>query len=135
MVFLWLDRNRNGIVDNGSELFGNNSPGLNGETAENGFEALRVLDANGDGALDGQDPVWGRLLLWSDLDHDGFSTPAEISAVGAVGIRLISLEYRATRRVDEFGNLFQYKGEMLLDNPQGRPMPRPIYDISFVEFP
>lgn len=43
------DLNGNGLIDNGTELFGNSTILSNNETAANGFEALKELDSNGDG--------------------------------------------------------------------------------------
>jgi hypothetical protein len=57
MAFLRLDRNGNGRVDDGSELFGNYTPLSDGRTAGNGFEALREFDDNGDGKIDARDTV------------------------------------------------------------------------------
>jgi len=55
-AFLTLDRNRNGVVDDGSELFGVGTPLLAGGTAPNGFVGLAQYDP----------PVISRI--WS-LDH------------------------------------------------------------------
>ena len=65
-AFLWMDRNGNGIVDGGQELFGNVTPlswTLSGPSASNGFEALGWFDlsANGgvpDGSIDSNDAVF-----------------------------------------------------------------------------
>src|SRR4051812_19872847 len=72
-AFLWLDRNNNGKVTSGAELFGNFTPLQNGQLARNGFEALRELDTNNDGVIDERDPIWSRLMLWRDLNHNGIS--------------------------------------------------------------
>ena len=50
-LLVW-DRNGNGLIDDGSELFGNNFILSNGKMAANGFEALKEFDANGDGIVD-----------------------------------------------------------------------------------
>ena len=46
------DINNNGTIDNGTELFGNNSVLSSGAKAANGFEALKELDSNKDGIVD-----------------------------------------------------------------------------------
>ena len=76
-VFLWLDRNHDGRVNSGAELFGNFSPLKNGHLAKNGFEVLREFDTNGDGAVDERDAIWSQLMLWRDLDHNGVSEQSE----------------------------------------------------------
>ncbi len=50
--FLAIDRNGNGVIDNGSELFGTATRLRNGRLARNGFEALADLDDNHDGKID-----------------------------------------------------------------------------------
>lgn len=54
--YLVLDRNRNGQVDNGSELFG--------PASGNGFAELAAHDADGNGWIDEADPVFGQLSVW-----------------------------------------------------------------------
>ena len=60
-LLVW-DRNANGRIDTGAELFGDFTPLPNGTLAPNGFAALAALDSNGDdtylfGRSDGQDTV------------------------------------------------------------------------------
>jgi hypothetical protein len=60
-LLVW-DRNSNGKIDTGAELFGDFTPLPNGTLAPNGFAALAALDSNGDdtylfGRSDGQDTV------------------------------------------------------------------------------
>jgi hypothetical protein len=66
--WLALDRNLNGKIDDGSELFGSATLLASGEAARNGFVALRELDSNVDGQIDSEDAEWGRLLVWSDVE-------------------------------------------------------------------
>src|SRR2546421_12739897 len=67
-AFLALDRNGNGKIDDGRELFGNftSQPA---SFAPDGFKALAAFDANGDGQITAADPVYARLLLWRDSNH------------------------------------------------------------------
>jgi hypothetical protein len=65
---LALDRNGNGVIDNGTELFG----GL----GVDGFDALRAYDSNSDGIIDASDPVFAQLRVWQDLNQDAVSDPA-----------------------------------------------------------
>ena len=70
---LCMDRNGNGVIDNGSELFGSLTPLLNGQLAANGLQALAALDSNGDGKIDAQDPAYSQLRGWVDSNSDGIS--------------------------------------------------------------
>ncbi|MFN3716744.1 MAG: hypothetical protein ACK4R8_08485, partial [Thiobacillus sp.] len=69
-LLVW-DRNANGTIDTGAELFGDFTPLPNGTLAPNGFAALAALDSNGDGILDASDPAFAELKLWRDVSQDG----------------------------------------------------------------
>lgn len=116
-VWLALDRDGDGKIDDASELFGNLTPQPQPPpgVARNGFLALAVFDqpdhgGNGDGRIDSRDQVFARLLLWQDLNHDGVSTPNELSTLPELGITGIALEYTLSRHTDRYGNLFRYAG-------------------------
>ena len=64
-LLVW-DRNANGRIDTGAELFGDFTALPNGALAPNGFAALAALDANSDGMLDARDPAFAELRLWCD---------------------------------------------------------------------
>ncbi len=91
VAFLALDRNHDGSIE-AAELFGTATE--NG-SYEDGFEALRALDANGDLRIDRRDPVFAELVLWVDRNHDGASTKSELGSLDANGIE--SLDLAATR--------------------------------------
>ena len=78
-----LDRNNNGLIDSGRELFGDNTVLTRGpragQLAANGFEALANLDLNNDGQLDALDAAYIELRMWQDTNQDGISS---ISMVG-----------------------------------------------------
>lgn len=135
MAFLALDRNGNGMIDNGAELFGNHTPLPTGLAAANGFDALAAYDTNGDGILDTHDPEWSALLLWTDLNHDGLSQPAEIEPVSTSAVTRIDLNYHWTGRNDQHGNQFRYQSTVWLGQRRERATPRPVYDIYFVAVP
>jgi len=103
-AFLWLDRNHNGRVTSGAELFGNFTPLRNGQLAKNGFEALAEFDANHDGVIDDHDPMWSQLLLWRDLNHNGISEPNEITRLGESDVMAIDLHDHWAGRHDQWGN-------------------------------
>lgn len=129
------DRDHNGIVDSGAELFGNATTLANGTRAQNGFEPLKELDTNRDGIIDANDPVWSQLLLWRDLNHDGVSQQSEITSVLGSGLTAISLDYHWTGRTDRFGNMYRYQALVWIADHKGKATPRPVYDIFFMPVP
>jgi Ca2+-binding RTX toxin-like protein len=84
---LALDANANGMIDNGSELFGN--------AAQNGFEALRAYDDNKDNQITSADAIWSKLLVWRDVNSDGVSSAGELTAIAQSTVGAISLNARA----------------------------------------
>lgn len=112
-AFLVWDRNGNGRIDSGAELFGDSTVLLSGTTAAHGYEALAELDTgalggNGDGVLDASDAMYAKLRLWLDHDHDGVSTAKELSTLAKERVRTIELTYRSSERRDRYGNLFLF---------------------------
>ena len=117
----WLayDRNGNGIIDNGTELFGNftDQPEPPRGQERNGFLALAQLDRashGGDesGAIDAGDRVFRSLLLWADRNHDGVSQANELSSLSQAKVTAIRLGYHLSKRRDEFGNSFRYRAKV-----------------------
>lgn len=112
VAFLGLDRNGNGVLDDGSELFGDHTLRTDGSMAMNGFDALASLDSNLDGIIDASDPVWSRLLLWVDADHDGVCTTGEILRIADSDILSLGLSYQWSGRADSHGNQFRYRAAL-----------------------
>ncbi len=102
--WLALDRNGNGAVDDGGELFGSATVLKSGERAENGFIALRELDTDGDGQLTPADAGWSQLRLWNDSNSDRVSSGAELTGLGARRLVSIDLGYAIEKRCDDRGN-------------------------------
>lgn len=134
MAFLALDRNSNGTIDSGAELFGNHTP-LPGGVAANGFDALAQYDGNADDVIDAGDPIWSSLLLWTDLNHDGISQASELALLSASAVTAIGLDYHWTGRRDQSGNSFRYESRVWIDSGRKHPTPRPVYDIYFIPAP
>lgn len=72
------DINGNGQIDNGTELFGNNSVLSNGQKAKNGFEALKDLDSNQDYVFDQNDAAWNEVKVWKDSNSNGIVDEGEL---------------------------------------------------------
>jgi hypothetical protein len=82
-AWLVLDRNANGLIDSGRELFGvdtllSGTPGVDAVYAPTGFAALAQLDANADGVFNTSDAAFTQVRLWQDADQDGVSDAGEL---------------------------------------------------------
>ena len=140
-AFLVLDRNRDGVINSGAELFGNFSP-QPPSANPNGFLALAQFDdpsrgGNGDGLIDERDAVFSDLRLWIDSNHDGISQKEELFKLPELGVYSVSLEFSESRRTDAFGNVFRYKAKVNPGLPDSHSAfnPRIAYDIFLQAMP
>ncbi|MCB9567026.1 MAG: calcium-binding protein [Myxococcales bacterium] len=102
--WLALDRDHNGSIDGGHELFGNGTRMAAGGRAEHGFDALGELDSDGDGRITASDARWGELVLWADHDGDRRSSGWELLPLESYGVEAIELGYHRAVECDGRGN-------------------------------
>lgn len=102
--WLALDRDGNGSIDSGRELFGSGTRLGDGTRAAHGFAALAELDHDGNGIIDAHDPAFAQLVLWGDHDLDRRSTFAETELLSQRQVLRIELGYRIERQCDDRGN-------------------------------
>ena len=112
-AFLTLDRNRNGVVDDGSELFGVGTPLLAGGTAPNGFVGLAqydqpLLGGNDDGVISRADAIWQELSMWVDANADGVATRDEMRRPESFGLTSFATIPKVRRYTDPAGNSLPY---------------------------
>ena len=111
-LLVW-DRNGNGRIDTGAELFGDFTPLLNGTLAPNGFAALAALaalDANGDGVIDASDPAFAELKLWRDADQNGATGAGELISLADAGIVSLNLAHTLKNQNLANGNQLTREG-------------------------
>lgn len=123
-AFLVLDRNGNGTIDDGTELFGNFTP-QPPFRQPNGYRALAVFDrvsegGNEDGVVNTADAVFSSLRLWLDRNHDGVSQSFELHRLSRYGIVGLELDYATSNRRDEYGNLFRFWSRVYLRDGRTR---------------
>lgn len=118
-AWLVLDRNANGTIDSGRELFGDSTPQPQMQPGEvkNGFRALAVFDrldrgGNNDGFINRDDTVFDDLRLWTDENHNGISEASELRSLRDSGLKRIDLDYRESRRRDAHGNWFRFRSKV-----------------------
>jgi hypothetical protein len=92
---LVLDRNGDGQINSGGELFGSSTTLASGQRAVDGYQALAELDSNGDGWITHNDSRWTELRVWTDANSDGVSHAAELQSLDDLGITQLDLGARS----------------------------------------
>jgi hypothetical protein len=134
-AFLALDRNRNGVVDDGAELFGVGTPLIEGGTAPNGFVGLAqydrpLLGGNDDGVISRADAVWQELTLWVDSNADGIANRKEMRRPESFGLTSFGVIPKVRRYIDPAGNSLPY---WAWAGATGRPARALMVDVYFLQ--
>ncbi|MDU4982535.1 MAG: hypothetical protein E6258_08080, partial [Campylobacter ureolyticus] len=119
-AFLALDKNSNGLIDNGNELFGNHTISntrfkYTNNKATNGYEALKAYDLNGDNIIDSKDEIYDKLLLWKDSNQNAITDKGELIKLKDSGIVSIDLNYKNTN-TDEKGNTIKQSSTVTFED-------------------
>ena len=115
-----LDRNGNGLIDSGRELFGDATVLTRGpragQNAANGYEALADLDINADGAINSLDAAYSNLRIWQDANQDGISQASELRTLGEAGIASMNVASQASNINLGNGNTQPFSGTFTRTN-------------------
>jgi hypothetical protein len=136
--FLVIDRNGNGKIDDGAELFGVGTPlELESRRAPNGFVGLaqydqRQLGGNDDGYITEADAIWPQLRIWVDLDADGVSRPTELRTLRNHGLTALETIPKLRKHVDAAGNIIPYWAWAAQRARPGRAL---MVDVFFLQLP
>jgi hypothetical protein len=101
---LVMDRNGDGRINDGTELFGVATVKADGTRAGNGYEAMKIEDSNQDGKLTSADARYSELKLWVDANQDGKTDEGELRGLADFGIVSLDLSALTGSEVDN-GNL------------------------------
>lgn len=120
-MLVW-DKNGNGQIDNGTELFGNNTVLKSGSKAANGFGALDELDENKDGKVDAADAAFGKLRIFKDANSNGMADAGELLTLAQAGVKSLNTGYAAQAVTDVNGNQHLQAGSFTTTGGQTRAM-------------
>ena len=119
---IYFDHNGDGIINNGSELFGNATRLADGSLADNGFTALADLDSDHDGEVDQDDTEFDQLRVFRDLNQNGHTDDGELFTLVDVGVNSLSVAYTEQNHTDTSGNEHRQVGSYSDSNGKTQAM-------------
>ena len=103
------DINKDGIINDGRELFGEETIKEDGTKAKDGFDALRELDSNNDGVINKEDEAFEELRVWRDSNSDGITDEGELLTLKEAGVVELSVKAEESDKTDN-GNTIGLTG-------------------------
>ena len=105
---LVFDKNNDGIINDASELFGEEMIKEDGSKAEDGYDALRDMDTNTDGVINAEDDYFDQIQVWKGANSDGITDDGELVGLTEAGVSEISIKAIETND-DSNGNTIGLK--------------------------
>ena len=107
--YLALDKNEDGIINSGKELFGPDTG--------NGFSSLEAYDEDGNGWIDENDSIWSKLKIWSK-NPDGTDTLYTLAekGVGAICLQNARTDFALNNADNQTNGLIRSTGIFLYEN-------------------
>ena len=107
--YLALDKNGDGVINDGTELFGPQSG--------SGFQDLAAYDEDGNGWIDEADSIWSKLKIWCQND-DGTSTLYRLSDknVGAICLENAATDFALNNAANRTNGYIRSTGIFLYEN-------------------
>lgn len=127
--WLALDRDGDGGIADGRELFGSGTRMGDGARAQHGFAALAELDDDGNGRITPDDSRFAELLVWADNDGDKRGTGDELRSLADLHVLSIELGYDVDRVCDERGNCGVERAELRFVGPGGAVATGSVIDL------
>ena len=133
--FLAIDRDGDGMITSGKELFGNHTL----PNSDNGFYAIAklLMGDHPDGVFSNTDKNFDKLLIWVDRNHNGISEPDELISANKI-ITQITTGSMPSGKKDKYGNQFRAMGKVkYVGLPQDDSLDnwRPVYDVTLKTLP
>ncbi len=107
--FLALDKNEDGVINDGNELFGTQSG--------DGFADLASYDSDGNDWIDENDPIYDKLRIWvkDDAGNSKLIALGE-KGVGAIFLGSVSTEYGLKNSANQTNGQLRRTGVFLKEN-------------------
>lgn len=106
--FLAIDLNGDGIVTDHSELFG--------DLVTDGFTVLSAYDSNADGVIDVNDTQFADLIVWQDVNQNGYSEETELFSLPDLDIVSIDLNASTPNNLEIEGHTISHVSSYTVDD-------------------
>jgi hypothetical protein len=119
-ALLVRDRNGDGVINDGTELYGSATQNALGQRMGNGYAALGLEDTNHDGKINAKDAHFSDMKLWVDANHNGKTDAGELHGLVEMGVVEINLDFTKTSTVNNGNFVGMVSSFTKADGTQGQ---------------